>query len=291
MLADLIMDTRSFRQDEVQRLLDRKSILSNDDLKAFALGALNELGVLIERHPMIDHVFELRLRGKFADEFPKIVRDGNVRVVTFGPATALEHEEVEFLAFGNELVDSLVAFIRRREYPGRVSHRRIRTNDIEPRSGWFFAYALEFEGVMRSKEILPVFIGADGTPDEELAAWLLERATKVKREEWRDPAALPARDSSFDRAVSGRCRRSSAGGGSCRRAARAGVARGGGAFEGFVEPPTGGPAAERETTSAPHHVPPGRPGLRARTQMMAISYSQNPHEPPPKGQTEREVSA
>lgn len=64
-----------------------------------------------------------------------------------------------------------------------MSHRRIRTNDIEPRSGWFFAYALEFEGVMRSKEILPVFIGADGTPAEELAAWLLARATKVKREE------------------------------------------------------------------------------------------------------------
>jgi SNF2 family DNA or RNA helicase len=201
-LADLIMDTRSFRQDEVQRLLDRKGVLSNDDLKAFALGAMNELGVLIERHPAIDHVFELRLCGKFADEFPTLVRDANVRVVTFDPATALEHEEVEFLAFGNELVDSLVEFVRRREYPGRVSHRRIRTNDVEPRSGWFFAYALEFEGVMRSKEIFPVFIASDGTPEPDLAAWLLERATKVRREEWRDPAVLPARDSSFDRAVS-----------------------------------------------------------------------------------------
>jgi hypothetical protein len=163
---------------------------------------MNELGVLIERHPALDRVFELRLRGKFADEFPKLVRDANVRTVTFDPATALEHEEVEFLAFGNELVDSLVEFVRRREYPGRVSHRRIRTNDIEPGSGWFFAYALEFEGVMRSKEIFPVFIGSDGTPDAEQATWLLERATKVRREEWRDPAVLPTRDGSFDNAVS-----------------------------------------------------------------------------------------
>jgi ATP-dependent helicase HepA len=200
-LADLIMDTRSFRQDEVQRLLERKGVLSNDDLKAFALGALNELGVVIDRHPTIDHVFELRLRGKFADEFPKLVRDANVRVVTFDPATALEHEEVEFLAFGNDLVDSLVDYVRRREYPGRASHRKIRTNDFEPRSGWFFTYALEFEGVMRSKEIFPVFIGSDGTPDDAFAAWLVERATKIKREEWRDPAALPARDASFDHAV------------------------------------------------------------------------------------------
>ena len=200
-LADLIMDTRSFRQDEVKRLLDQRGLLSNDELKSFVLGSLNELGVGIERHPSIEQVFELHLRGRFADEFPVIVRDGDRRIVTFDPATALDHEEVEFFAFGNDVVDALVEYVRRREYPGRASHRRIRTNDVMPRSGWLFVYALEFEGVARSKETLPIFVDLEGKPDDELAAWLLDRTMNIKREEWADSTLLAPRDDAFDAAL------------------------------------------------------------------------------------------
>ncbi len=200
-LADLIMDTRSFRQDEVQRLLDQRSLLSSDELKSFVLGSLNELGVGIEAHPAIEQVFELRLRGRFGDEFPGIVRDGDRRIATLDPATALDHEDVEFLAFGHEVVDALVEHVRRREYPGRASHRRIRTNDVSPQSGWLFIYALEFEGVARSKEALPIFVGLDGKPDDDLAAWLLDRTMRMKREEWLDPASLAPRDDVFESAL------------------------------------------------------------------------------------------
>jgi ATP-dependent helicase HepA len=200
-LADLIMDTRSFRQDEVQELLGRKGSLSNDQLKAFVLGVLNELGVAIERHPAIEEVFELRLRGRFQDEFPRIVKDAYTRMVTFDPATALDHEEIEFLAFGNEIVDSVVEYVRRREYPGRASHRRIRTSDVEPCQGWLFIYALEFEGVNPSKEVFPIFVRPDGEQDPELGAWLLERAARIKREDSADSSPLPPRDESFDRAA------------------------------------------------------------------------------------------
>src|SRR5207244_11829324 len=61
----------------------------------------SELGVAIERHPTTSTVFELRLKGDFANEFPTLVKEGYTRQVTFDPATALEHEEVEFFAFGN----------------------------------------------------------------------------------------------------------------------------------------------------------------------------------------------
>lgn len=183
-LADLIMDTRSFRQDEVQRLLERKGTLSNEELKAFVLGALNEFGCAIERHPAIDQVFEIRLKGKFGDEFPLIVKDAYIRVATFDPATALEHEDVEFLAFGHDVVDAVVDYVQRREYPGRASYRRVRSNDRDPIAGWFFVYALEFDGVLPSKEVFPVFVDVDGAPDSEAASWLLERAMRIKREEW-----------------------------------------------------------------------------------------------------------
>ena len=117
-------------------------------------------------------------------------------MVTFDPATALEHEEVEFLAFGNELVDSLVDHVRRREYPGRASHRRIRTNDCQPRTGWFFVVRTRVRRCHDDpKEIFPVFVGSDGMPDDAFAAWLVERATNIKREEWRDSAPyFPPRD-------------------------------------------------------------------------------------------------
>ena len=201
-LADLIMDTRSFRQDEVQRLLERRATLSNDDLKAFVLGVLNELGCGVEHHPSLDQVFEIRLGGKFGDEFPLIVRDAYIRVATFDPATALEHENVEFLAFGHDVVDAVIDYVRRREYPGRASYRRIRTNERPPLAGWLFVYALEFDGVMPSKELLPVFVGVDGRVDQEAAIWLLERAMRIKREEWRGgDAPLPPRGEHFEAAV------------------------------------------------------------------------------------------
>ena len=200
-LADLIMDTKSFRQDEVQALLDRRGSLSNDELKAFTLGILGELGVAIEHHPTISTVFELRLKGEFANEFPTLVKEGYSRLVTFDPATALDHEEVEFLAFGNEIVDGVVAYVQRREFPGRASYRRILTSDVPPRKGWLFTYALEFEGVVRSKEVLPVFVSEDGDRDDEFSAWLLDRTMRIKREDWNGTRELPARDGSFEAAV------------------------------------------------------------------------------------------
>jgi SNF2 family DNA or RNA helicase len=200
-LADLIMDTRSFRQDEVQSLLGRKGSLSNEQLKAFVLGILGELGVRIDHHPAIGQVFELRLRGRFEDLFPQLVKEGQRRVVTFDPATALDHEEVEFLAFGHELVDGLVGHVRSREYPGRASHRRIRTDELEPREGWLFLYSLEFGGVNPSKEVFPIFVDLDGTLDPGFGHWLLECSSRIRREDWADPGVLPPRDEQFERAV------------------------------------------------------------------------------------------
>jgi hypothetical protein len=129
-------------------------------------------------------------------------------VATFDPTTALAHEDVEFLAFGHDIVDAVAGYVQRREYPARASHRRILTNDVQPASGWLFIYALEFDGVVRSKEVFPVFIGLDGEADAELAGWLLERASRIKREEWRDASAIPPRDTGFEAAVAAAAARS-----------------------------------------------------------------------------------
>ena len=199
-LADLIMDTKSFRQDEVHALLERKGAIDNNAIRLFVINALAELDCKIEEDPEMAGVYDLRFKGRFLNEFPHFAKEGVTRRVTFSPSVALDYETIDFLAFGHELVDALVARVRSSEYRGHTSHRVIRTEQQEPTSGWFFAYSLELEGVIRSREIFPVFIHSSGVQDPELAQWLLDRGGRGKREEFGEPA-LPPLDDAFEQTV------------------------------------------------------------------------------------------
>ena len=123
-----------------------------------------------------------------------------VRRVTFSPSVALDYETIDFLAFGHELVDALVERVSGRGYPGRTSHRTIKTDEQLPRVGWAFTFVLELDGVIRAKEVFPIFIDSDGTEHADLAAWLLDRSLRLKRESWPE-AQLPSRGPEFDAAV------------------------------------------------------------------------------------------
>lgn len=200
-LADLIMDTKSFRQVEINELLQNRSSLDNDTMKRFVLGALSELGVNIEKDTDLEGVFDLRLRGRFLIEFPNFARESPLRKVTFDAAVALDYETIEFLAFGHEIVEALVEYVRGEEYRGLTSYRIIVTDEYAPACGWFFIFTLEFEGVISHKELFPVFVDIEGTPRDDLAKWLLDRACQVKREEWGDDISLPPRGDPFEEAV------------------------------------------------------------------------------------------
>lgn len=199
-LADLIMDTKSYRKDEVDQLLGRLGPVDSDAMKRFTLSALYELGVGIERDERLDGVYELRLKGRYGMEFPAIVKDAFRRRVTFDPAVARDHEDIEFLAIGHEIVDSLLERCQAPEYGGRASIRLIKTDDAPPVRGWFFTFILEFEGVQPFKEVLPVFVDESGNVDEDVAEWLHDRALRVKREDWREET-LPDRGDAFESAV------------------------------------------------------------------------------------------
>lgn len=190
-LADLIMDTKSFRQDEVNRLLENRSSLDHESMKRFVLGALVEMGVGIANDPALEGVFELRLRGQFVIEFPQFAREGTLRRVTFDPAVALDYDTIEFLAFGHEMVEALVQHVRDDGYQARTSHRVIVTDERPPERGWFFTFVLELDGVVRNKELFPVFVNIEGVPDEDLALWLLDRSSQLKREEWDEQSSIP----------------------------------------------------------------------------------------------------
>jgi ATP-dependent helicase HepA len=182
-LADLIMDTKSFRQDEVRRILERKSPLETGALERFVLKALRQLGVQILADDQVPGVYDLRLRGHFLNEFPQFAREGITRRVTFDPSVALDFETIDFLAFGHELVDALVARCRSREFGGVTGNRIIVASEQPETSGWFFTYVLEFDGVIRSKEVFPVYVSGSGETNHGLATWLLERSSLLERED------------------------------------------------------------------------------------------------------------
>jgi len=199
-LADLIMDTRSYRQNEVEALLDRPREVNAPDVKRFTLTALTQLGVKVDTDPLHPGVYELRFSSRFEDRFPDEVKAGRDRKVTFELELALAREELDFLAFGHPIVDGLVAMVRERDWEGIASHRLVLTDDVAAAQGWFFVYVLEMHGFVRQRELLPVFVHEDGRLDDELARWLLARSVRGKREDW-PGTKLPTRGDQFEMAV------------------------------------------------------------------------------------------
>ena len=197
-MADFIMDMKSFRQDEVHRLLDHRGTLDHDLLRRFVFAAFSELGGKISNDPAVPGVYTFVLRGQFANEFPQLAKEAKVRRVTFDPAVALDQQTIEFLAFGHPIVEELVRWVRRRQYEGVVSSRLVRTADHAPTTGWLFLYVMEFEGVLPSRQLLPIFIHSGGDHNAALSTWLLDRAGWFKREM---DDHIPICDDDFEQAV------------------------------------------------------------------------------------------
>ena len=197
-LADLIMDAKSFRKDEVEELLERRGTTSADDMKSFVLGALQELEVGATEDPSVRGLYHLRFGRRFESSFPQFAKEEIRPRVTFQATVALEHEEVEFLAFGHPLVDAIVERARSSDYLARTSHRIVLTDEQPPRQGWLVVYVLEFGGLAPTKELYATFVDQNGDEDEELAAWFLRRSCDGKREEWGARPPLPERDASLN---------------------------------------------------------------------------------------------
>ena len=196
-MADFIMDSKSFRKDEVDGLLNHRGTLDNKTMKCFILGLLNQLGASIKKDPDIPEVYLLKYYNRFLEKFPNFKENELPWRATFTPSTAIEQESVDFLAFGHRLVDALMSYVQSDSYLAITSYRIIKTNDTPPTKGWFFTYVLEFEGVTPKKELFSVFIDETGKPGDQLSTWLLDRCCQIKREDWKDNHTLDC-DSIFE---------------------------------------------------------------------------------------------
>lgn len=106
MMADFILDRASLRRDQAQRLLQEEPMASPANLLAFMERSLEYLGGTLTEHPEGGHVVALsqRLASRLG------VRQTTSRGA-FPPALALELEDLDFFAFGHDVVDSLIAHV------------------------------------------------------------------------------------------------------------------------------------------------------------------------------------
>lgn len=104
-LADFALDRNSFRHDVVNDLLEQHSLATHEDLRAFAAAVLGQAGGAIHAHSQGGEVITLSPQAS-----QKLrVRGPTIRGC-FDPAQALRLEELEFFAFGNQVVDRLIRF-------------------------------------------------------------------------------------------------------------------------------------------------------------------------------------
>ncbi len=77
---------------------------------------------------------------------------------TFDSARALDNENLEFLAFGNSIVDTLVNMCHKEDFGGSTGIKIIKYN--KKISGMIFYYIVTFNSISRQKELMPVFVPA-----------------------------------------------------------------------------------------------------------------------------------
>lgn len=79
-------------------------------------------------------------------------------------------------------MDALVERVLDSSYKGMASLRHVRHSGLPPKTGYQFTYVLEVEGIEPRKEVFSVFVGEDGSVDEELGRRLLENAAEFNND-------------------------------------------------------------------------------------------------------------
>jgi hypothetical protein len=153
-MRDLVMDTRSFRRDEVATLLGQEPLATPLDLERYVRAALVRFptanltsvreGVLAIDVP---EVLRTRVRARLRRELLDYYQG------TFLYRTALEDERLDFFAFGHPLVDALVELANTDDFVAPIGALHA-DGDAEITAD----YELEFGGINTQTELLSLVL-------------------------------------------------------------------------------------------------------------------------------------
>ena len=191
-----VLDPATFRREKANRLVDRRTMAGFSDLQNHISDSVRYFGGGLADHP--DGGVSLYLSDSLQRRLK--VRDNACRGV-FDYRLALEREDLDFFAFGHELVDAIVR-LPIDSSPVLASHRRVGGVGGGPFLEVF--YAIEVKGPARLGQVVHHLVGEDlnvtesqvtGLPEIgedigtfELPGWLGQAfdASKVKLAARRD---------------------------------------------------------------------------------------------------------
>ncbi len=164
-LADLaVTRTMDFNYDEYYRVTLQERKISNRRIEEF-----------VNRLRRADPAVETAIgrKNRLTRLYP-LGGGGARRHGTFDSARALESEDLEFLAFGNPLVDSLMERCREKEFGGLTGIRVLRHR--RRLAGMLFHYLVRFRAASDIRELVPVALFLDDSVTAEEASLLEARA-------------------------------------------------------------------------------------------------------------------
>ena len=192
LMGDFIMDTKSYRKENTERILGQPSPVSNDDREQFIKQLLGDVNTHIKRTGNL-HVLTFREDCFHAPNTDALFPGGVTVRAVLRPDIRPDAEDVEFMAFGHRVIDAIVEQVLSEEYEGVTGTRRLFADDkLPPVSGWLFTYQFTIPSVRPVDEVVPVFVSDDGKVNAEIGRLLLQRAVQFDdSEEDIDPNDIP----------------------------------------------------------------------------------------------------
>ena len=190
MLRDFIMDTKSYSQGIVESITGRESPVDNEDFEKFIGRLLLDVNTRVEKS---GDVYDLTFRGDFfADNRSNLFLSGDRMKAVMRPDKRADAEGVEFMVFGNKVVETIMERVLSDGYEGNTGVRRIVADDrIRPASGWLFQYRLTVSGVKEEERLEDVFVSDANGIVEDMGRLLVERARRFDAEGSIDPQTIP----------------------------------------------------------------------------------------------------
>jgi len=190
MLGDFIMDTKSYRREIVESITGRESPVDNENFEKFIGRLLLDVNTRVEKS---GDVYDLTFRGDFfADNRRNLFLSGDRMKAVMRPDKRADAEGVEFMVFGNKVVETVMERVLSDDYEGNTGTRRIVADDrIRPDSGWLFQYRLTVSGVKEEERLEDVFVSDANGIVEDVGRHLVERARRFDAEESIDPQTIP----------------------------------------------------------------------------------------------------
>ncbi|HEV2529111.1 MAG TPA: SNF2-related protein [Thermomicrobiales bacterium] len=157
-LEDFILDRRSFRKDQADVLLNRKPRYGPDDIRHF-IGQLFPLlgGAVTE---VRDGIVEVRTPARLQLDGSGGLRSGYR--ATFDPAVALRQDQLDFIAFGHDVLDASIRHCTQPAFGGQATCVQIVADSVPAGIAYCGVYEEQLTGVQPRTDLRFVVVDTAG---------------------------------------------------------------------------------------------------------------------------------